>query len=471
MFHRVHSAQGMQLISKAAHALRVRDWTPGHLDPRGLRYVTSIAVAGHWFVIAVCLVELVSRPYYGLPRFAVYVLLLLTLIGLNGYIHYRLRTNRQITKLAFVVPLMAVLSLTALPVPVMAQQETPMIIIGEASLDGELAPVGTEVSAHDGGSRLGVTLTKEQGQFVLPVSRPTGETITLRVDGNEARTLDSRQWQSGKHLRSYDLHAYTDWTSRHRPGLQGPAGPAVRLGPGPTIALWLRAPPSIPWPPAPEPSRIPVYPPRHLEPPGLEPPGPLDPRILGPQGIPGPQRPPDLPGPPVLLTATVVLAAALATSVVVAAIFAFRRLFQRTRERVFLSCCAVVILFLVGLTYWAFREQEYDQRNYPKLDGVLLSYAEDYARGRFDPAEAASCGCSGVRGGNIYVVIHTTHDPLAIARIEEWLQGFGFPHFEMEVRDWPEDTRVTSRVPVSKLEELADLPDVIKARNALCKCP
>ena len=96
MFHGFHSAQGMQLISKAAHALRVSDWTPGYLDPEGLRYVTSIAVAGHWFVIAVCLVELVYRPYYGLPRFALYALLLLTLIGLNGYIHYRLRTNRPI---------------------------------------------------------------------------------------------------------------------------------------------------------------------------------------------------------------------------------------------------------------------------------------------------------------------------------------------------------------------------------------
>ncbi len=96
MFHRVLSAQGMQLVSKAARALRVSDWAPSQIEPEGLRYVTSIAVAGHWFVIAVCLVELVYRPYYGLPRFAVYALLLLTLIGLNGYIHYRLRTNRPI---------------------------------------------------------------------------------------------------------------------------------------------------------------------------------------------------------------------------------------------------------------------------------------------------------------------------------------------------------------------------------------
>ena len=96
MFNRVLSAQGMQLVSKAAHALRVSDWTPSQIEPEGLRNVTSIAVAGHWFVIAVCLVELVYRPYYGLPRFAVYALLLLALIGLNGYIHYRLRTNRPI---------------------------------------------------------------------------------------------------------------------------------------------------------------------------------------------------------------------------------------------------------------------------------------------------------------------------------------------------------------------------------------
>ena len=68
-------------------------------DPEGLRYVVTISVRGHWFVIAVLLFELVYRPYlyFGVARYAPFPLLLLVLIGFNVYIHYRLLSNRPIT--------------------------------------------------------------------------------------------------------------------------------------------------------------------------------------------------------------------------------------------------------------------------------------------------------------------------------------------------------------------------------------
>ena len=68
-------------------------------EPEGLRSITTNTVRSHWFMIAVCVVEALYRPYYGYgsDRFAFYAFALLTLSGLNGYIHYRLRRNRLLT--------------------------------------------------------------------------------------------------------------------------------------------------------------------------------------------------------------------------------------------------------------------------------------------------------------------------------------------------------------------------------------
>ena len=88
-----------QLVNKATGTFRVNDWALNQIDPDGLRYVATISVRAHWFVIAVLLFELVYRPYlyFGVARYAPFPLLLLVLIGFNGYIHYRLLSNRPIT--------------------------------------------------------------------------------------------------------------------------------------------------------------------------------------------------------------------------------------------------------------------------------------------------------------------------------------------------------------------------------------
>ena len=89
----------LQIVTKVTGAFRANDWALNQIDPEGLRYVATISVRAHWFVVAVSLVELVYRPYlyFGVTRYTTYALLLLVLVGFNGYIHYRLLSNRRVT--------------------------------------------------------------------------------------------------------------------------------------------------------------------------------------------------------------------------------------------------------------------------------------------------------------------------------------------------------------------------------------
>ena len=99
MPHGSHNSRVLQLVAKTTAAFRVNGWTLNQIDPDGLKYVATMSVRGHWFIIAVLLFELVYRPYlyFGVDRYAPFPLLLLVLIGFNGYIHYRLLSNKPIT--------------------------------------------------------------------------------------------------------------------------------------------------------------------------------------------------------------------------------------------------------------------------------------------------------------------------------------------------------------------------------------
>ena len=99
MPHGSQHSRLLQMVRKATGVFRVNDWALNQIDPDGLRYVATISVRAHWFVIAVLLFELVYRPYLylGVARYAPFPLLLLMLIGFNGYIHYRLLSNRPVT--------------------------------------------------------------------------------------------------------------------------------------------------------------------------------------------------------------------------------------------------------------------------------------------------------------------------------------------------------------------------------------
>ncbi len=99
MPHGFHSVRIRQLVKRAAASFRVNDWTLNQSDPDGLRYLATISVRANWFVAAIGLIELVYRPNldFGVARYATFVLLVLVLIGFNGYIHYRILSSRPIT--------------------------------------------------------------------------------------------------------------------------------------------------------------------------------------------------------------------------------------------------------------------------------------------------------------------------------------------------------------------------------------
>ena len=89
----------LHLAAKPADAFRANDWMLSQIDLDGLRYLAIISVRANWFVAAIAVIELVYRPNldFGVARYATFVLLVLVLIGFNGYIHYRLLSHRPIT--------------------------------------------------------------------------------------------------------------------------------------------------------------------------------------------------------------------------------------------------------------------------------------------------------------------------------------------------------------------------------------
>ena len=99
MPHGFHYSRVMRLVTKATDTFRLNDWTLNQTDPDGLKYVATISVRAHWFLIAVALFEVVYRPNldFGVATYAAFALLLLVLIVFNGYIHYRTLSNRLIT--------------------------------------------------------------------------------------------------------------------------------------------------------------------------------------------------------------------------------------------------------------------------------------------------------------------------------------------------------------------------------------
>ena len=92
MFHR-----GAQMLRTSAGALRVGDWTLNSVDPEGLRYMASVSVWVHWFMVAVFCLMMVYRPLYGPPSYWLYWLLYVLFVAFYACVHYRLVSNRPIT--------------------------------------------------------------------------------------------------------------------------------------------------------------------------------------------------------------------------------------------------------------------------------------------------------------------------------------------------------------------------------------
>ena len=73
-------------------------WERRDDDPDGLRLIARTFVWARWLIVAFGLVLWVYRPVDRQEAYVVYVPALLLLVGLNGYTHFRLATNRAVTR-------------------------------------------------------------------------------------------------------------------------------------------------------------------------------------------------------------------------------------------------------------------------------------------------------------------------------------------------------------------------------------
>ena len=77
-----------------AESRRAVDWT----DPDDLRYGLRISVWVRWFLLTAWLLQFNYRPNFADPAYIPTTLLAVSLLALNGYVHYRIRSNRTVTR-------------------------------------------------------------------------------------------------------------------------------------------------------------------------------------------------------------------------------------------------------------------------------------------------------------------------------------------------------------------------------------
>jgi hypothetical protein len=134
-------------------------------------------------------------------------------------------------KVSRILALLAIVAmLSALPLTVFAQQSPPHVLLGTAMLNGAMPPVDTEITAMQGGDKLGSTMTMAGGKFSLQVMQPSGSgPITFMVAGVDAMERLT-EYEIGKIQPGFNLSAQASGTVG-RVGPPGPAGPAGPAGP------------------------------------------------------------------------------------------------------------------------------------------------------------------------------------------------------------------------------------------------
>ena len=84
-------------VRTASSVSRLMDWSPDHIDFYELRFVAVASVWLRWAMVATCLLLLVYRNPFGAERYAAFAVLYILYVVINGYIHYRLATNRTVS--------------------------------------------------------------------------------------------------------------------------------------------------------------------------------------------------------------------------------------------------------------------------------------------------------------------------------------------------------------------------------------
>ena len=71
--------------------------TIDRIDPDDLRYNLRISVWVRWFLLTAWLLQFNYRPNFADPNYVPNTLFAISLLALNGYVHYRIRSNRTVT--------------------------------------------------------------------------------------------------------------------------------------------------------------------------------------------------------------------------------------------------------------------------------------------------------------------------------------------------------------------------------------
>ena len=91
-------SRGVRLVTSAGSAVGMMGWERSDSDPDGLRFLTRSFVWARWFILVFGLVLWLYRPADWPETYALYVPVILLFVGLNGYTHYRLATDRAVTR-------------------------------------------------------------------------------------------------------------------------------------------------------------------------------------------------------------------------------------------------------------------------------------------------------------------------------------------------------------------------------------
>ncbi len=88
----------VHLVTTAASLVGMMGWERGDSDPDGLRFLARTFVWARWFILAFGLVLWLYQPEDWPETYELYVPAILLFVGLNGYTHYRLATEKAVTR-------------------------------------------------------------------------------------------------------------------------------------------------------------------------------------------------------------------------------------------------------------------------------------------------------------------------------------------------------------------------------------
>jgi len=87
----------LKSLTNVVDALVGRNWAIREVGPEELRYPAAISLWFRWFVIALCIFQMVYRPVFVGSRYTGYILCFIVLVAFNSYLHFHLRSGRIVT--------------------------------------------------------------------------------------------------------------------------------------------------------------------------------------------------------------------------------------------------------------------------------------------------------------------------------------------------------------------------------------